>query len=47
MKPEPRPSIYTGFRTPPVFRNGGFPRPTSSQNQWQVKQSLTKDLLPL
>jgi hypothetical protein len=22
MKPEPRPSIYTGFRTPPIMRGG-------------------------
>jgi hypothetical protein len=30
-----------------VFRNGGFPWPASAQNQWQVKQALAKDLLPL
>jgi len=22
MEPEPRPSIYTGFRTPPIMRGG-------------------------
>jgi hypothetical protein len=30
-----------------VFRNGGFPWPAASGNQWQVKQALAKDLLPL
>lgn len=30
-----------------VFRNGGFPWPTGSQNQWQVKHALARDLLPL
>lgn len=31
-----------------VFRNGGFPWPTGSQNQWHVKHALAaKDLLPL
>jgi hypothetical protein len=30
-----------------VFRNGGFPGPTTSTSQWQVKQSLAADLLAL
>jgi len=30
-----------------VFRNGGFPWPTGSLNQWRVKSALAKDLLPL
>lgn len=30
-----------------VFRNGGFPWPTGSENQWQVKHALAKGLLPL
>jgi len=30
-----------------VFRNGGFPWPTSPDNQWQLKRTLAKDLLPL
>jgi len=30
-----------------VFRNGGFPWPTTSKDQWQVKHQLVKDLLPL
>jgi len=30
-----------------VFRNGGFPWPTPSDSQWQVRQRLAKDLLPL
>jgi hypothetical protein len=30
-----------------VFRHGGFPWPTSGENQWRVKQALAKDLLPL
>lgn len=30
-----------------VFRNGGFPWPTGSRDQWRVKQALAKDLLPL
>lgn len=30
-----------------VFRNGGFPWPTAPDNQWQLKRTLAKDLLPL
>jgi hypothetical protein len=30
-----------------VFQNGGFPWPTGSENQWQVRQEIAKDLLPL
>jgi hypothetical protein len=30
-----------------VFRNGGFPWPTTSHEQWRVKQALAQDLLPL
>jgi hypothetical protein len=30
-----------------VFRNGGFPWPTDSEGQWQVTQTLARDLLPL
>ncbi len=30
-----------------VFRNGGFPWPTASENQWRLTHALAKDLLPL
>ncbi|WP_051571064.1 hypothetical protein [Cryptosporangium arvum] len=30
-----------------VFRNGGFPRRTGTQNEWRIRHRLAKDLLPL
>lgn len=30
-----------------VFRSGGFPAPTSSPSQWEVRRSLAEDLLTL
>jgi hypothetical protein len=30
-----------------VFRSGGFPWPTTPDNQSRVKQALARDLLPL
>ena len=30
-----------------VFANGAFPWPTQSESQWQVRQALARDLLPL
>ncbi len=30
-----------------VFSNGGFPGRTTPDNQWQLKQALARDLLPL
>jgi len=29
-----------------VFSHGGFPGRTAPHNQWQMKQSLARDLLP-
>jgi hypothetical protein len=30
-----------------VFRHGGFPWPTASEEEWRVKRALARDLLPL
>jgi hypothetical protein len=30
-----------------VFSHGGFPGRTAPHNQWQMKQSLARDFLPL
>ena len=30
-----------------LFSHGGFPGRTAPHNQWQMKQSLARDLLPL
>lgn len=46
--------LFAGETTTPfvsylnhMFRHGGFPWTTDSDNQWRVKQDLARDLLPL
>jgi hypothetical protein len=47
-------ALFAGETTSPfveylnyVFRNGGFPRRTGTQNEWRIRDRLAKDLLPL